>query len=100
MGNWYYLINYTKSSYIFLGRGPGYFSKQLSAAIRVRDWSLNDNLAIIGDYIDPYFKDSLTGFTSLYYNKDTDSFDEDEDEDTDTDEDTNEDTDEDLDIFI
>lgn len=50
MGVWFYIINYSKREYIFLGSGEPFCGEHLSVAIKTRNWSLEeDDISVVGD---------------------------------------------------
>jgi hypothetical protein len=73
MGVWYYIVNYTRQEYIFLGSGEPFFGPALQSATQHRNWHLTDNISVIPD---SYFGDTIgrcqSLFTALYHrpNKD------------------------------
>lgn len=83
MGIWFYLINYTKEEYIFLGRGEPFFDRELKKAVAERGWSLDHRLSLTPDTFEHVIMDiGKRKFLALYHDETSDSFKMDEEDDS------------------
>lgn len=63
MGVWYYIFNYTRQEYIFLGSGEPFFGPALQSAMQHRKWQLTDDISVIPD---SHFGDTIGKYHSLF----------------------------------
>lgn len=80
MGIWFYLINYTKEEYIFLGLAGPFFGRELKKAVAERGWSLDHKLSLTPDTFEHDV--DIGKFVALYSDETLDALKIDEEDDS------------------